>query len=72
MRDPIFEKSWAQISALIITLIPEYKKEGKSYLIIAFGSTGGKHHSTFMAEILYLLLKENKHNVNLLHRELSL
>ena len=72
MKDPIFEKSWAQISSLIITLIPEYKKEGKSYLTIAFGCTGGKHRSVFMAVKLCLLLKENKHNVNLLHRELSL
>lgn len=72
MKDPIFDKSWEQISSLIVTLIPEYKKEGKSYLTIAFGCTGGKHRSVFMAEKLCHLLKENKHNVNLLHRELSI
>ena len=72
MKDPIFDKSWEQISSLIVTLIPEYKKEGKSYLTIAFGCTGGKHRSVFMAEKLCHLLKENKHNLNLLHRELSI
>lgn len=72
MKDPVFKKSWDQISSLILTLIPEYKKEGKSYLTIAFGCTGGKHRSVFMAEKLGDLLKEHKFNVNLLHRELSL
>lgn len=72
MKDPIFAKSWDQISSLILTLLPEYKREGKSYLTIAFGCTGGKHRSVFMAEKLCDLLKDNKYNVNLLHRELSL
>ena len=70
--DPIFDKSWDQISSLILTLLPEYKKEGKSYLTIAFGCTGGKHRSVFMAEKLCHLLQSDNHNVNLLHRELSL
>ena len=50
----------------------EYKREGKLYLTIAFGCTGGKHRSVFMAEKLCDLLKDNKYNVNLLHRELPL
>lgn len=37
MKDPIFEKSWEQISSLIVTLNPEYKKERKSYLTVTFG-----------------------------------
>ena len=49
-----------------------FRKKGKSYLTIAFGCTGGKHRSVFMAEKLCHLLKENKHNLNLLHRELSI
>lgn len=70
MTDPIFDKSWEQISSLILTLIPEYKREGKSYLTIAFGCTGGKHRSVFMAERLAKLMKEHKNNVSILHREL--
>jgi RNase adaptor protein for sRNA GlmZ degradation len=37
MKDPILEKSWEQISSLIVTLNPEYKKERKSYLTVTFG-----------------------------------
>jgi UPF0042 nucleotide-binding protein len=32
MTDPIFDSSWDKVSSLILTLLPEYKKEGKSYL----------------------------------------
>lgn len=72
MKDPVFKSSWEKISSLIITLLPEYKKEGKSYLTIAFGCTGGKHRSVFLAEKLKTLLSENDYKVNLHHRELSL
>ena len=72
MTDPIFKSSWEKLSSLILTLLPEYKKEGKSYLIVAFGCTGGKHRSVFLAEKLRILLSENNYKVNLHHRELSL
>lgn len=72
MRDPVFNSSWDKISSLILTLLPEYKKEGKSYLTISFGCTGGKHRSVFIAEKLGALLKEKNYKVNIHHRELSL
>tara|TARA_R110002096_G_scaffold309403_4_gene504018 strand:- start:50350 stop:51255 length:906 start_codon:yes stop_codon:yes gene_type:complete len=72
MKDPVFNSSWEKISSLIISLLPEYKKEGKSYLTIAFGCTGGRHRSVFMAEKLAKLLSENDFKINLHHRELSL
>ncbi|MEZ5759022.1 MAG: RNase adapter RapZ [Emcibacteraceae bacterium] len=72
MRDPVFNSSWDKISSLILTLLPEYKKEGKSYLTISFGCTGGKHRSVFLAEKLGALLKEKNYKVNIHHRELSL
>ncbi|HRW30826.1 MAG TPA: RNase adapter RapZ, partial [Emcibacteraceae bacterium] len=72
MRDPVFNSSWDKISSLILTLLPEYKKEGKSYLTISFGCTGGKHRSVFLAEKLGALLKEKNYQVNIHHRELSL
>ena len=39
-----------RISELLIYLIPHYIREGKSYLTIAFGCTGGKHRSVMIAE----------------------
>ena len=72
MKDPVFDRSWDKVSSLILTLLPEYKKEGKSYLTIAFGCTGGRHRSVFIAEKMTKLLKEKKYKVNLHHRELSI
>lgn len=72
VKDPIFGSSWDKISGLILSLLPEYKKEGKSYLTIAFGCTGGRHRSVFVAEKFSALLKEKNFKVNLHHRELPL
>ncbi len=70
-KDPVFQNSWDKISALILTLLPEYKKEGKAYLTIAFGCTGGRHRSVYFAEKLAKYLTEKNYKVNLHHRELS-
>lgn len=68
--DPVFNSSWDKISSLILSLLPEYKKEGKSYLTIAFGCTGGRHRSVFIAEKLTKKLQKENYKVNLHHREL--
>jgi len=69
--DKIYEQFWQKTSDLILTLLPQYKKEGKAYLTIAFGCTGGRHRSVCSAEIMGKLLKKNNYQVNLYHRELS-
>ena len=51
-------------------LIPYYAEEGKSYLTIAIGCTGGKHRSVFVAEHLYAWLKQKDYKVTLKHRDL--
>ncbi len=71
MKDPVFNSSWEKISGLIISLIPEYKKEGKAYLTIAIGCTGGRHRSVFISEMLADNLKLRNYKVNLFHRELT-
>lgn len=48
----------AKISDLLIFLIPRYKKEGKSYLNLAIGCTGGKHRSVAVANELAKSLNE--------------
>lgn len=70
-KDPVFRSSWDKISSLITSLLPEYKKEGKAYLTIAFGCTGGKHRSVYFAKKLSKLLSDKKYKVNLYHRELK-
>lgn len=71
-RDERFAAFWDKISDLIFFCLPEYKKEGKSYLKIAFGCTGGRHRSVFLAEKFARLLDEKGFKANLYHRELSL
>ncbi len=61
-----------KIEDLLIFLLPLYIREGKRYLTISFGCTGGRHRSVMMAEHLYgLLIRKGYTNVRLRHRELS-
>ena len=50
--DPALARSWPDSQALLLPLLPRYQTEGKSYLTIAFGCTGGKHRSVFLAELV--------------------
>ena len=57
---------------LIVYLIPKYIKEGKSYLTIAMGCTGGKHRSVFMAHELSQRLRKIGLNATEYHRDIGL
>jgi len=50
-------------------LLPHYIHEGKSYLTIAFGCTGGQHRSVMMAEEFAKLLKKAGYDVKTIHRD---
>ena len=52
-------------------LIPKYKKEGKSQLVISVGCTGGHHRSVTIAEELYKKLNNNNHNLMITHRDIK-
>lgn len=58
-----------RISELLIYLIPHYIREGKSYLTIAFGCTGGKHRSVMIAEDVRKRLAKAGYNVKAVHRD---
>ena len=58
-----------RISELLIYLIPHYIREGKSYLTIAFGCTGGKHRSVMIAEDVKKRLAKAGFNVKVVHRD---
>jgi UPF0042 nucleotide-binding protein len=55
---------------LLLYLLPHYKEEGKSYLTVAFGCTGGQHRSVMMAEEICQRLKESGYQVKALHRDI--
>jgi len=51
-------------------LLPNYIKEGKSYLTLAVGCTGGRHRSVVAAEAVAAYLKKNKYSVQIYHRDI--
>jgi len=50
-------------------LLPKYMREGKAYLTIAVGCTGGRHRSVFLVEELARLLKKGKRTIQVRHRD---
>ena len=58
-----------RISELLVYLIPHYIDEGKSYLTIAFGCTGGKHRSVMIAEEVKKRLAKAGYKVKVVHRD---
>ncbi len=61
-----------RFAELVKYLIPKYIKEGKSYLTIAFGCTGGKHRSVFMAHELAETLRAQGLSASEFHRDIGL
>jgi UPF0042 nucleotide-binding protein len=59
----------SRISDLLIYLLPHYIREGKSYLTIAFGCTGGQHRSVMMAEEVGKKLRDAGYRVKVAHRD---
>jgi UPF0042 nucleotide-binding protein len=54
---------------LLIYLLPHYIREGKSYLTISFGCTGGQHRSVLIASEISKRLKKADFNVKEVHRD---
>jgi UPF0042 nucleotide-binding protein len=69
--DPAYDGAIGQIEALLTTLIPRYHAEGRSYLTIAIGCTGGRHRSVHVAERLGAHLSALGYAPNIIHRNLS-
>jgi len=59
----------SRISELLIYLIPHYAQEGKSYLTISFGCTGGHHRSVFIADAITRNLAHAGYHVKVNHRD---
>jgi UPF0042 nucleotide-binding protein len=59
-----------RISDLLVYLIPHYIREGKSYLTIAFGCTGGQHRSVMIADEIRRRLARSGFKVKVTHRDI--
>lgn len=59
-----------RVTNLMLYLLPHYVEEGKSYLTVAFGCTGGQHRSVMMAEEIRKRLEKAGYQVKALHRDI--
>ena len=69
--DPAFAPAFNQIHDLLLTLLPLYQAQGKPYVHIAFGCTGGRHRSVFTAERMAQGLREAGFSPTVRHRNLG-
>ena len=76
VRDFVMEQSLSvkfldQLTGMLTLLLPAYKSEGKSYLTVAIGCTGGRHRSVVIADQLKQWLIQSSHNPRVTHRDIS-
>jgi UPF0042 nucleotide-binding protein len=71
MADPAYEAAVSRIEDLLILLLPRYRAEGKSYVTVAFGCTGGRHRSVHVAERVARRLREAGFSPSVGHRDLG-
>ncbi|MGB7406266.1 MAG: RNase adapter RapZ [Pacificimonas sp.] len=69
--DPAFADAWDRISGLIMSLIPAYEREGKAYLTVAIGCTGGRHRSVFVTERLAAHMRGDGRDPVVVHRDVQ-
>jgi RNase adapter protein RapZ len=60
-----------RFTSLLDYLVPMYQREGKSYVTIAIGCTGGKHRSVYTANELGKYLNRNGHHAHVMHRDVK-
>ena len=60
-----------RMQSLLAYLIPHYIEEGKSYLTIAFGCTGGRHRSVMMSEWMKHALEKKRFATRVVHRDID-
>ena len=70
-KDSGFVEFSNKLKDMLSSLFPRYSAEGKSYLTIAIGCTGGRHRSVFLAEELALWASKLGERVHLYHRDLE-
>jgi len=69
--DPAYEAAIGRIEDLLLLLLPRYRAEGKSYVTVAFGCTGGRHRSVHVAERVGARLRDAGFSPTVSHRDLG-
>ena len=71
MEQPEVSETIGRFTDLLLYLLPRYQREGKSYLTIGIGCTGGRHRSVMVANSLRQALKENGFDTTVSHRDMQ-
>lgn len=69
--DPAYAEAVGRIEDLLLLLLPRYRAEGKSYLTVAFGCTGGRHRSVHVTERVAGRLRGAGFSPTVAHRDLA-
>ena len=69
--DRAYPEAMTRIEELLLLLLPRYQAEGKSYVTIAFGCTGGRHRSVHVAERIAGRLRDAGFSPTVTHRDLQ-
>jgi UPF0042 nucleotide-binding protein len=69
--DEAYDEALARIEDMLLTLLPRYRHEGKSYVAVAFGCTGGRHRSVHVAERVAARLRGAGFSPTVEHRDLA-
>ena len=69
--DPAYEDAVSKIEDLLLLLLPRYEAEGKAYVTIAFGCTGGRHRSVHVTERVGERLRSAGFSPTVSHRDLA-
>ena len=67
---PQTEEFLEKTTELLLFLLPHYMQEGKSYLSVAFGCTGGQHRSVMIAEEIRKRLAREGYRIKTMHRDI--
>lgn len=69
--DEAYDEALTRIEDLLLVLLPRYRAEGKSYVSVAFGCTGGRHRSVHVADRIAARLRQAGFSPSLDHRDLA-
>lgn len=70
-KEPEVEETIRRFTDLLEYLLPLYKREGKSYLTVGIGCTGGRHRSVMVANRLCEALRKDNFEVSCIHRDIQ-
>lgn len=71
LHEPYAREFFVRMADFVDFLLPRYQQEGKSYLTIGIGCTGGRHRSVVVANMLYNHLRPRAKAVHVFHRDLQ-